>query len=102
MASANRSCFVCGKRYYHCTSSNCAESKGHPEWMIMFDEENCFNIWNILSDRFFKKLSDKEAYDKLQKCDLSHKDEFNAEIIKDIDEIFASQKKESVKRTPKK
>lgn len=108
----NRTCHVCGKRYYYCSSYNCDRSRGKPRWMVMFDEENCFNIWQALSERFqktrkaeeFLKLGQitesdlsriksdaiREAAKKLNSYDLSGLEDFVPQIRKEIEEILSS------------
>ena len=108
----NRTCHVCGKRYYYCSSYNCDRSRGKPRWMVMFDEENCFNIWQALSERFQKIRKAKElltlsqitesdltriesvatceAAEKLNSCDLSDLEGFVPQIRKEINEVLAS------------
>lgn len=108
----NRTCHVCGKRYYYCSSYNCDRSRGKPRWMVMFDEENCLNIWQALSERFqktrkaeeFLKLGQitesdlsrikseaiREAAEKLNSYDLSGLEDFVPQIRKEIEEILSS------------
>lgn len=86
----NRTCKVCGKRYYFCSSPNCDRSKGKPMWMVMFDCENCKDIWMALSDRFWKKISDEEAVARLLALDLSEIDSFPKQIREEVEELLAS------------
>ena len=110
--ATNRTCHVCGKRYYYCSSSNCEQSKNKPRWMVMFDEENCKQIWDATSERFFKINTAKNRKDKgeisedeflkisceatkdaaiLLKClDLSEIEGFVPQVKKDIEEILNS------------
>jgi len=86
MTTPNRSCVVCGKKYYYCSSTNCQESFGKPTWMIMFHDENCKNIFSIISEHYHNRLSDVEAMKQLEQCDLSKKDEFL--FSKDVKKIW--------------
>ena len=110
--ATNRTCHVCGNRYYFCSSSNCEQSKNKPRWMVMFDEENCKQIWDATSERFFKINTAKNRKDKgeisedeflkisceatkdaaiLLKClDLSEIEGFVPQVKKDIEEILNS------------
>ncbi|MEG0899818.1 MAG: hypothetical protein RSF40_08945 [Oscillospiraceae bacterium] len=94
MAKQNRTCHVCGERYYYCSSTSCGESFDKPTWMVLFHDENCKNIWDAISDHFYKKISDEEAIDRLNKCDLSQRCNFNfsSDINKDLDDILSKQK----------
>ena len=80
--------------------------------MIMFDEENCFRIWNILSSRFertrkakelfelgtisseeFQKIASNEtknAVISLKECNLDDIQNFVPQIKKEIEEILDS------------
>ena len=108
----NRTCHVCGKRYYFCSSYNCEQSRDKPRWMVMFDEENCKQIWDATSERFFKvnaannrlakgeitsdecskqiSKATKDAAILLKCLDLSHLETFVPQVKKDIEEILNS------------
>lgn len=110
--ATNRACYVCGKRYYYCSSYNCEQSKGKPRWMVMFDDENCKQIWDATSERYFKINTAKTRKDKgeisedefliisseatkdaviLLKClDLSGIEGFVPQVKKDVEEILNS------------
>lgn len=80
----NRSCHVCGKRYYYCSSYNCTQSRDKPRWMTMFDDENCRNIWKIIGDEFQGRITALEAKKALLQCDLTELDTFVAGIRNDV------------------
>ena len=94
--ATNRTCKVCGKRYYFCPNCDWSERKDKPMWMIMFDCENCQKIYTVISDRFWKKISDEEAVARLLELDLSEMDKlatFNPSIKKEIEELLSSAEK---------
>lgn len=94
--ATNRTCKVCGKRYYFCPNCDWSERKDKPMWMIMFDCENCQKIYTVISDRFWKKISDEEAVARLLELDLSEMDKlatFNSSIKKEIEELLSSAEK---------
>lgn len=114
----NRTCHVCGNRYYYCSSYNCERSRNKPKWMVMFDEENCFRIWKILSARFenirkandlfkFQQITEsqlnsiiseetKNAAIKLRECDLSGLENFIPQIRKEVNEILDSEESKNL------
>jgi len=65
----NRSCFCCGTEYYYCPT--CEEQRDLETWHIMFDEENCKNIFKILTDDFLKYTTKLETIALLENCDLT-------------------------------
>lgn len=94
--ATNRTCKVCGNRYYFCPNCDWSERKDKPMWMIMFDCENCQKIYTVISDRFWKKISDEEAVARLLELDLSEMDKlatFNPSIKKEIEELLSSAEK---------
>lgn len=93
MGQTNRICKTCGKEYYYC--SNCDKSKNSPQWMLIWDTENCKNIFEIVSNFDQGVYTKEEASKKLEKCDLREKYSFNSKIIELIDKIMA---KDSVRK----
>ena len=85
MARANRTCKVCGKKYYYCPS--CPDI-ARPSWYGMFHEENCKNIFYILMDFFLGKITKAGAQKKLETCDLSNLTSFDSGIQKQIRDIM--------------
>lgn len=97
MAKLNRVCFTCGKKHSYCPT--CYDDMSLETWHIMFDNENCKNIFNIVNKHFYKYITDDEAILQLEKCDLSNMKEFNEDIVKGINDIL-SQKKVKVNEKP--
>lgn len=88
MAKANRTCKVCGTKYYYCPS--CPDEL-RPSWYGMFHDENCKNIFTILTNHFLGKITKSDAKNQLKKCDLSNKDSFDADTQKQIDELLENK-----------
>ena len=87
MGQTNRICKTCGKAYYYC--SNCDKSISSPQWMLMWDTENCKTIFETVSN-YAQGIDSKEvARKKLEKCDLKMKYAFNKNIARLVDEIMA-------------
>lgn len=85
MSRANRTCKVCGKRYYYCPS---CPDEIKPSWYGLFHEENCKNIFYILMDSFLGKITRSEAKKMLVACDLSNLSSFHEVIRNQIKDIL--------------
>ena len=81
----NRICLTCGTSYEYCGA--CPSGLNSPTWKSLFDEENCKNVFEIVSDAQ-KTISKESANEKLLKCDLSNKDKFKKNIQSLISEII--------------
>ena len=64
-----RKCIVCGKEYNYCRS--CPKDAKKETWYALYDNENCKNISQALTDYNFNKVTKEEAKDLLAGCDLS-------------------------------
>lgn len=64
-----RKCIVCGSEYNYCRS--CPKDAKKETWYALYDNENCKNISQALTDYNFNKITKDEAKDMLSKCDLS-------------------------------
>lgn len=82
----NATCIICGKKYHLCIS--CERTKATwKKWKIITDSENCYNIYNVVNDYNFNKISKEEARNLLEQLDLKEVSTFNEnvqELIKDI------------------
>lgn len=91
MQKNNRKCIVCGKEYHFCPS--CAEGRSTP-WKTIYHDDNCRQIYHVVSWYLANDIKKDEAIESLKKCDLSKKYVFNNDIRKTIDNIFANEKKD--------
>ena len=64
-----RKCLVCGNEYTYCRS--CPKDARKETWYALYDNENCKNISQALTDYNFNKITKEEAKELLSKCDLS-------------------------------
>lgn len=95
----NATCIVCGKEYHLCIS--CERNKATwKKWKMITDSENCYEIYNILNDYNFNKISKEEARNLLKELDLTEAETFKAEVKKMIEEINVEEV--VVKKTSKK
>ena len=88
MAKLNRTCIVCGRKYEYCSS--CKEHSMLEPWHSIFHDNNCREIFNAVS--MYEKDSDEVIKSKLDKCDLSNKNNFHKNIINVIDKLYSSEK----------
>lgn len=91
MAANNRICFVCQEKYRYCPS--CEGDYLKPTWMVMFHDENCKVIFETLQKHFLKELTDEEALSIIEKCDLSHMNEFREDSKIALQRLLAKKKK---------
>ena len=84
----NKKCIICGTVYSYCPV--CGEDKNKPSWYMIFDSDNCNNIYDIVTGYRDAKYTIKEANELLKNCDLSKIDseDFNETTRKQIKEIL--------------
>ena len=92
MKKNNRKCIVCGKLYTYCP--HCGADATKPAWYAEFHDENCREIFHIVSEYLANEITKEEAQKRVQKCDLSHKKTFKASISRELDTIIASENRE--------
>lgn len=88
MAKANRTCKVCGKKYYFCPDCSASKANPQPKWHVNYCEENCKTIFDTIVHYNCESISKKDASDILSKCDLSNMKSFSSEMVKSINEIL--------------
>lgn len=88
MAKLNRTCIVCGRKYEYCSS--CKDQAMLEPWHSIFHDNNCREIFNAVS--MYGKDSNEDIKARLDKCDLSDKDNLHKNIVKVINELYSSKK----------
>ena len=88
----NRVCKTCGKEYYFCSS--CKKTLNSPQWMLLWHDENCKFVYEIVSDYAQNHISKEVARERLNKCNLKVEYTFTEKIRKYIDEIMTIPKVE--------
>lgn len=87
----NRTCIICQRDYHYC--GTCGEDSGKPSWYAIFHNQNCHDIYDVCVAYRDKEITTDEAYNKLSKLDLSDLENFNEGTKGQIEEILASQDK---------
>lgn len=85
-----KKCKVCGTSYEYCPS--CSRDALKPNWMLMFHNENCKNIFETLQKHFIGEYSDEKANEVLSKLNLSVKDKMDEEMKKQLQYILDRKK----------
>jgi hypothetical protein len=94
----NATCIVCGKKYHLCIA--CERSKATwKTWKMIADTENCYEIYKVLNDYNFNKISKEEARNLLEKLDLKNVDTFKENVKSKIKEIMKRKKTSKVEKT---
>lgn len=86
---AKRICYTCKTSYSYCPK--CGDGSEDTPWMFMFHDENCREIYKILQLFSQGVLSSKEALKRIDACDLSHKESFNLDVLKDLEKLLAKR-----------
>ena len=90
-----RICTVCGKEYEFCP--DCREYALQPSWKNIYHDENCREIAHILTATG-RTITVEEAKEKIAKCDLTNKDNFNEVWRKPLFELLGiNEKVEEIK-----
>ena len=85
-----RTCTVCGKEYEFCP--DCREYALQPSWKNIYHDENCREIAHILT-AVGRTITAEEAREKIAKCDLTNKDNFNEVWRKPLFELLGINEK---------
>ena len=55
----NRTCIICGKQYHYCPT--CGEDSSKPTWYLIFDSQNCHDIYDVCTQYRDEKITAKKA-----------------------------------------
>jgi hypothetical protein len=83
----NATCAVCGNGYYLCIACNRNKTTWKP-WMVIVDNENCYNVYDIVSKYIANDITKEEAKELLNQVDLSGLDGFRSLMKSKIKEIL--------------
>lgn len=95
--SKQRKCYLCGAKYKYCPT--CSNDRMKPTWMSEFHSESCKDIFDICTRFNMGLMTKKEAQNALKTCDLSNKANFKSYVQTDLDNIFATEKKDAKEKS---
>ena len=87
MAKQNRICHTCGKGYYYCPS--CPNDKRDPQIYIMWCGDRCKQIFGLLSDETFKKITTAECKDELIKLGVTADEKFKDGVMTHAERVLS-------------
>ena len=88
---ANSTCVICGQKYHLCVACERKKASWKP-WKMFVDKENCYNIYKVLNDYSFNKITKDEARELLSKFDLSDLNSFKENVKEKINDILRVEK----------
>lgn len=83
--SKKRKCLMCETEYEYCPY--CLEYERQPRWRTLFDRAECQDVYYIISDWLGKRLTQKEAREKLLAVNIKNIP-FNSSVQGNIDKIM--------------
>ena len=91
----NRVCVICNCSYAYC--STCGADASKPTWYHVFDGENCHEIYETCVAYRDNVISQKEAFERMSKLDITDVKNFASATQEQIKEIMSY--KEEVAKT---
>ena len=82
---SKRVCRTCGATYDYCPG--CAKSAGKPEWMLLWDSEECKNVFESLTAYNLEKLDAEGVKDALKEAGVTSYDKYVPRIRKQLQKI---------------
>mgnify|MGYP004660146039 FL=1 len=89
--SKKRKCLMCETVYEYCPY--CWEYERQPRWRTLFDRSECQNVYHIISDWLGKRITQKEAREKLLMMDIDNIP-FNPSVQGNINKIMQTSDEE--------
>lgn len=87
MPKANRTCYCCGRKYYYCPS--CSGEKKDSRIYTMWDSELCMEIFNLLTNESFKKITTLECKKKLIELGVDENTVLKDSVRKHVDRVMS-------------
>lgn len=89
--SKKRKCLMCETVYEYCPY--CWEYERQPRWRTLFDRSECQDVYHIISDWIGKRITQKEAREKLLMMDIDNIP-FNQSVQGNINKIMQTSDEE--------
>lgn len=81
-----RYCKCCEKLYYYCPS--CKRYVDKPQWMILFDQESCKELFNMVSAYNMNRATKEDIKSVLDKYEITDYSEYKDSIKNLLNELF--------------
>lgn len=91
----NATCIVCGKKYHLCIACERSKATWKP-WKMITDTENCYEIYKVLNDYNFNKISKEEAKILLEQLDLKNVNTYKEKVKNTIKEIMKRKRNSKI------
>lgn len=95
----NRTCSCCSAQYTYCNT--CDGFQNEPQWKSVWCSENCKDIFMATTDYQAKEITKADAKKILDECDLTCIDTYKTQIVKIVNDIRATKKKQTTKEVTK-
>lgn len=83
--SKYRTCLSCGKEYVYCP--HCGNEDFLAAWKILFDCEECMDVFQVVSDYNSGSLTEQDAQKALEKYPALNTERFRKEISNALQKI---------------
>ena len=85
---AMRKCVLCpSHEYEYCTK--CKDKSIIESWRLLFDKESCRDIYHILSEFAFGRLSADDAKNQLDNYEMPNLDDMQTALRKNYEEVLS-------------
>ena len=98
MYKSQRKCKLCPTAhiYEYCTS--CIKKEDIIQWKLQFDTENCRDVYKVLSEFAFGRLSANDAKRQLDKLEVPNKEDMQLPLRKNYEDVLSQATKEEPKK----
>lgn len=98
MYKSQRKCKLCptAHTYEYCTS--CIKKEDIIPWKLQFDTENCRDVYKVLSEFAFGRLSANDAKRQLDKLEVPNKEDMQLPLRKNYEDVLSQATKEEPKK----
>lgn len=83
--ASKRHCLTCGAEYEYCPG--CARSAGKPEWMLLWDTEECMKVFDTVSGYNIKNIDADGVKSALIEIGVTNYDKYIPRIRKQLQKI---------------
>lgn len=98
MYKSQRKCKLCPTAhiYEYCTS--CIKKEDIIQWKLQFDNENCRDVYKVLSEFAFGRLSANDAKRQLDKLEVPNKEDMQPALRHNFEDVLAQATNDELKK----